>query len=202
MKSKYGELKLKKPNVPPLPEVVDRKLRERRSYFDSADYFRAAQGVKDVPLHLDAPSCIYEFTRDKDGHLIHTPIPVPFSPVALSQAVAKSNLNLHGTLEYPLGSQPYPIAMTFNDDKLSVVPHPTHAQSLPQENLAVIARKADEELQRRYGGPKTSPNSQKVLSLKLRGETPHKKKETMFDSADWALTLYNLPPTNNTDDDL
>lgn len=98
---------------------MERKLRNKRMYFDSADYFRAAQGIRDVPMQLDAPSCIYEFARDAEGNLVRADT-VAFSPVRLKEVVAKSGgVQLHGILEYPLGTQAYPIALVLNNNGAS-----------------------------------------------------------------------------------
>ncbi len=100
---------------------MEKKLRNKRMYFDSADYFRAAQGIRDVPLQLDAPSCIYEFTRDAEGNLVRAET-VAFSSVRMKEVVARAGgVNLHGILEYPLGTQAYPIAVVLNGDGVSGV---------------------------------------------------------------------------------
>jgi hypothetical protein len=142
-----------------------------------------------VPLVVDQPSCIFVFTRDANGQLVRANA-VPFSPRMLQEAVSQSELNLHGMLEYPLGSTPYPIALSYHAEKVQVVTHPTHTLKLPQESVEEIARRADEELKRKYGNHMPTTNT--VLSLKLRGKTPHDNKAAIFDSADWAATLRNV----------
>lgn len=154
-----------------------------------ADYFRECQGLRDVPAlaNHDKPSCIWEFTRDDSGALVRAS-QVPFSPRTLKATVAEAGgVNLHGVLEYPLGTQPYPIALAFSGGKVTVVAHPSHSETLEQESIRRIATQADHELKRKYGT--LTPSTGAVLSLKLKGHKPHDKKADMFDSADWALTL-------------
>ncbi len=111
-KKRFGNLQERKKLPPQISEkeLVDRKLREGRAFFDSADYFRALQGVRDVPMVAALPSCIFVFKRDESGALVRNQTE-PFSETLMQQLVtppkgayfdsADWSLSLHGLLVYP-----------------------------------------------------------------------------------------------------
>jgi hypothetical protein len=111
-KKRFGDLRERKKLPPQVSEkqLVDRKLREGRAWFDSADYFRSLQGVRDAPVAA-LPSCIFFYKRDDaTGALVRNEIE-PFTETLMKQLVgappkkifdsADWALSLHGLLEYP-----------------------------------------------------------------------------------------------------
>lgn len=185
-------------------EVVNRKLRNERQFFDSADYFRQLQGLRDAPVAVpDAPNSIFFFTRTDEGKLVRRVEPfsneliqslaVPSDPKEKKPRFDSADwmLSLHGVLEYPAGSsRPLPFMARFSPQDVAVVAHPTHERALSPEQLEDIAMQADKALRQKYG--KNSPSKMGVLKLKLKGRTPHDQKQEIFDSADWSLRLQNV----------
>lgn len=200
VKKRFGELKEKKKVAMTERELVDMKLRNARQYFDSADYFRQVQGLKDAPkVDSRAPTAVHVFKRDDKTGKLERVVKEPFSETLIKNLVVHKSyfdsadyaLSLHGLLEYPLNTKPHPIMVNFTQQDVALIPHPEH-DFVSEEDLLKIAEEADAQLRKKYhpGKPLTK---QQVLKLKLRGTTPH-GKEPLFDSADWSLKLWNVLP--------